>query len=328
MEVSSALRKFSNTSASGPSGIPYSVWNRVHKANERLVQSLFAPLLTNGYHPQAMKKANSIVLDKPGKPDNHTPSSFRIIVLLKTVSKILERLSALRHASATHSLGLLHSNQCGSLASLSCFDAVATLTQEVRLLDAASFKVLTRFLDVRGGFDNVCTNKLADILAKGGISAYLVAWIKSFLSKPQCRLIYQGAPKVFCPVALGTPQGSLMSPPLFVLYIASLHPTIPEGLAILYVDDLTLTVGSDSVRSNIRTHQHLFSVIQGLGADLRVALSVPKTELIHWRTPKDHSDIALVPIVINDMLFAPSQAVRGLGYWLTPTIQSSVHFWR
>ena len=117
-----------------------------------------------------------------------------------------------------------------------------------------------------GGFDNLCANKLANILAKGGVSAYLVAWIKTFRSKHQCRLSFQGAPKVFCPVAVGTPQGSPISPLLFMLYIASLHPTIPQGLVISYVDDLTLTVGSDSIRSNIRPLQHLFSIIQRQGA--------------------------------------------------------------
>jgi len=174
-EVSSALRKSSNTSAPGPSGIPYSIWKPVHEANERLLPTLFTPLLTHGYHPLAMKKANGIVLDKPGKPDYRTPASFRIIVLLETGSKILERLSALRLASTAHSLGLLHPNQCGSLAGLGSFDAVATLTHEVRLLQAASFKVSTLVLDVKGGFDNVCANKLANTLTKGGVSAYLVA---------------------------------------------------------------------------------------------------------------------------------------------------------
>jgi len=275
-----------------------------------------------------MKTANGIVLDKPGKPDYRTPASFRIIVSLETVSKILERLSALRLAAAARSLGLLHPNQCGSLAGLGSFDAVATLTHEVRLLQAASFKVSTLFLDVKGGFDNVCANKLASILTKGGVSAYLVAWIKSFLSSRQGCLIFQGAPKVFCPVAVGTPQGSPISPLLFVLYVASLHPTMPQGLAISYVDDLTITVSSDSVRSNIRALQYYFGIIQRRGADLGVAFSVPKTELIHWRTPKDCSDVSFAPIVINDMLFPPSQAVRWLGYWLTPAIQTSIHFRR
>jgi len=327
-EVSSALRKSSKTSAPGPSGIPYSIWKQVHKANERLLPSLFTPLLTHGYHPLAMKKANSIVLDKPGKPDYRTPASFRIIVLLETVSKILERLSALHLASAARSLGLLQPNQCGSLAGLGCFDAVATLTHEVRLLQAGCFKVSTLFLDVKGGFDNVCANKLANTLTKEGVAAYLVAWIKSFLSKRQCRLIFQAAPKVFCRVAFGTPQGSPISSLLFVLYIASLHPTIPQGLAISYVNDLTITVCSDSVRSNIRALQYFFGVIQRWGADLGVAFSVPKTELIHWRTLKDRSDVSFASIVINNMLFPPSQAVRWLGYWLTPTIHFAVHFLR
>ena len=247
---------------------------------------------------------------------------------LETVSKIIERLSALGLASAARSLGLLHPNQCGSLAGRGCFNAVATLTHEVRLLQAASFKVSTLFLDVKGGFDNVCANKLATILTSGGVSAYLVALIKSFISKRQCQLIFQGAPKVFCPVAVGTPQGSPISPLLFVLYIASLHPTIPQRLAISYVDDLTITVGSDSVRSNIRALQYYFGSIQRQGADLAVTFSVPKTELIHWRTPKDRSGVSFAPIVINDMLFSPSQAVRFLGYWLTPTLHSSVHFVR
>ena len=275
-----------------------------------------------------MKKANGIVLNKPCKPDYCTPSSFSLIVLLETVSKILKRHCALGLAAAARSLGLQHPNQVGCLAGLGCFDAVATLTHEVRLLQAASLKVSTLFLDVKGGFDNVCANKLAGILAKGGVSAYLVAWIKSFLSKRQCWLIFQGAAKIFCLVAVGTPQGSPISPLLFVLYIASLHPTIPQGLAIFYVDDLLLTVSSDSVQSNIHNLQHFFCVIQTQGANQGVALSVPKTVLIHWRTPKDRSDVSFPPIMISDMLFPLSQAVRWLGYWLTPTIQSSIHFRR
>jgi len=187
--------------------MPYSIWKEVHKANHRLRPSLLTPLLTHGYHLLGMKMANGIVLDKPGKPNYRTPASFRIIVLRETDSKILERLSALRLASATSSLGLLHPNQCGSQAGLGCFDAVATLTHEVLLLQAASFIVSTLFLDVKGGFDNICANKLANILTKGGVSPYLVAWIKSFLSKRQCRLFFHGARKIFCPVAVGTPQG-------------------------------------------------------------------------------------------------------------------------
>jgi len=327
-EPSSPLLKSSNTSASGPSGIPYSICKQVHKAHERLLPSLFTPLLTHGYHPLGLKKANGIVLDKPGKPDYHTPACFRIILLQETVSKICERLSALRQASAASSLGLLNPNQCGSRAWLGGFDAVVILIHEVRLLQPASFQVSTLFLDVEGGFDNVRANKRANILTRRGVSAYRIAWIKSFLSKRQCRLIFHGVPKVFCPVAGGTPQGSPISPLLFVLYIANLHSTIPQGLVISYVDNLTITLGADCVRSSIHGLQYYFGIIQRQGADMGVAVSVPKTKLIHWRTPKDSSDDSFAPIVINNMLFPPSQAVRWLGYWLTRTLHFSVYFVR
>ena len=192
-----------------------------------------------------MKKANGIVLDNPSKPDYRTPASFRIIVLLETISKILKRLSALCLTSAARCLGLLHPNQCGSQAGLGCFDAVATLTDQVRLLQPASFKVSTLFLDVKGGIDNVCANKLTNILSKGGVSAYLVAWIKSFLSKRQCRLILQGAPKVFCPVAVGTPQRSPICPVLWCfIWPASTRPS-PK----VWPFHLSTTIPSRSART-------------------------------------------------------------------------------
>ena len=193
-----------------------------------------------------------------------------------------------------------------SLAGLGCFEAVATFTHEIPLLQAASLKLSTLFLDVKGGFANICAKRLAGILAKGWVSAYLLAWIKSFRSKCLCRLNFQGTSMIFFLVAVGTPQGSPISPPLFVLYIASLHTTIPHGRAISYVNDLTLTVGSHCVGSNICNHQHLFSVTHRQGADLGVTFSVPKTVLIHLRTLNDCSDVSFTPIVINNSLFPPS----------------------
>ena len=95
-EISAALRKCSSASAPGRDTIPYSVWKRVHLTAPRILTDLLGPLLKSAYHPPSLKKANGIVLDKPGKPAYDLPASFRIIVLLQTVSKILERVVASR----------------------------------------------------------------------------------------------------------------------------------------------------------------------------------------------------------------------------------------
>jgi len=92
-EITLARSKSSNTSAPGPDLISYVVWKQVHRSCPSLLTNLLSPLIRYGHHPASLKKANGIVLDKPGKASYDTPASFRVIVLLETLSKILEELS-------------------------------------------------------------------------------------------------------------------------------------------------------------------------------------------------------------------------------------------
>jgi len=91
-EISTALARSSPSSAPGPDMTPNSVWKRVHRVAPHIILDLLAPLVAYGSHPVTLKKADGIVLDKPGKPLYDSPSSFRVIVLLQTFSKILERI--------------------------------------------------------------------------------------------------------------------------------------------------------------------------------------------------------------------------------------------
>ena len=154
-EIAAALAESSPSSAHGPDGVPYSVWKRLNVTNPSLLLDLLSPLVAFGYHPTTLKHPNGGVLDKPGKPSYNTPASFRINVLLKTISKVVERILTVRLTSLTRQAGLLHPNQCGCLPGLSTSDAAATLTHEVRTLQRPLLKVSTLFLDIKAGFDNV-----------------------------------------------------------------------------------------------------------------------------------------------------------------------------
>src|SRR5207302_11272131 len=181
--VTTVLRKCSPSSAPGPDSIPYSVWKVVHLTAPHLLMDLLGPPLQFGYHPESLKKANGVVLDKPGKPSYDSPSSFRIIVLLQTISKILERVGAYRLAEQARALGLIHRNQCGSLPALSSFDACLSLVSTAQTLQRPGLKVSSLFLDIKGGFDNVDSSVLTSFLSSKGTPGYLVAWIRSFLSQ-------------------------------------------------------------------------------------------------------------------------------------------------
>ena len=149
-EIGRALARSSPSSAPGPDMTPNSVWKRIHRVAPHMIQELLAPLVAHGFHPSALKTADGIVLDKPGKPSYDSPSSFHVIVLLQTFSKILERIMNSRLSCVAHVAGLLNPHQCGSLAGLSTSDATTTLTHEVRTLQMAGKKVSTLFLDIKG----------------------------------------------------------------------------------------------------------------------------------------------------------------------------------
>jgi len=167
------------------------------------------------------------------------------------------------------------------------------------------------------------------LLQENGVPHYMVAGISSFLSQRTCRLLFQGSPKTFSPVQVSTPQGSPISPLLFVIYVASAQIEIPEGLSLSYVDDFGLSAASTSYKTNVRAKQWAFGPIRACARARKVGFSAPKTELIHGRTPLQRDSAGApsrVPICLDGQIFPSLTCLRWLGYWLSPNLASSAHF--
>jgi len=181
----------------------------------------------------------------------------------------------------------------------------------VKALQTPCLKVPSLFLDIKTGFDNVNNSTLARILSEGGIPPYLISWVSSFLGERISTLVFQGAPGPPAPINVGAPQGSPISPLCFLIYVAPLHIRILRGLMLSYVDDFAQTPASLSYKGNIRRLQRLFRTIQARAAPLGIAFSVPKTELIHWRTTSQrHSRLCLSHIQLHGELFHPRDSLR------------------
>ena len=288
-EIKLAHSKSSPSSAPGPDGVPYSVWKKVNLVNTTMMLELLSPLVAFGYHHPSPKTINGVVLDKPGKSSYYSPAPFRIMVLLKTISKFLERLMTVKLSAITRSKGLLHDNQCGSLPGLSSSDVCLTLTHEVRTLQRPRLKVSTLFLAIKAGFDNGNTSTLSARLLASPVPSYMVDWVSSFLSERPCTLLFQGSPNLSSPVSVGTTQRSPFSPLLFHLYVSPLDMLILKGLMVSYVDDFSITLASPAHRGNICQLETLFNTVAARGRDIGVSFAVPKSELIHWRTPSQRS---------------------------------------
>ena len=79
----------------------------------------------------------------------------------------------------------------------------------------------------------------------------MIDWFSCFLAERTCTLVFQGSPNTPAAISVGTTQGSLISPLLFLIYVSPLHLKIPKGLMVSYVDDFSVTVASESLHTNI-----------------------------------------------------------------------------
>jgi len=311
-EIASALSKSSSLLAPGPDGIPYLTLKRVNNINPAMLLQVRSPMVSLGYHPASRKVADALVLDKPGKPSYELRSSFRIIVLLRLVSKMLERIIPAPLRLTAHSNGLIHHNQCSSLPGLTIYDACLTLVNDVKSLQLPGLQVSSLFLDIKAGFDNVDKVTLACILREGTIAPYLVSWIPSFLDECSCTLVFQGAPGTPAPLNVEAPQGSPISPHLFRIQVAPLNFRILCCLMLSYVNHFAVTVVSLSYRRNIHGLHGLFKTIKARAGRFGISLSIPKTELIHWRTPSQrHLQWCLLPIHLDGNLSTPGTPCSG-----------------
>src|SRR5205085_9704583 len=108
-------------------------------------------------------------------------------------------------------------------------DAVTALRHDVRTPHKRGLKASSLMLDVKGGFVHVHHSLLAALLRRAGILLSLRAWISSFLTDGMVALVFRGGPRDFLPAFMGTPQGSPLSPLLFLIYVRAFIGSREEG---------------------------------------------------------------------------------------------------
>uniref|UniRef100_A0A8H7K2N2 RNase H type-1 domain-containing protein n=1 Tax=Bionectria ochroleuca TaxID=29856 RepID=A0A8H7K2N2_BIOOC len=295
-EVENAVRRAAPNKAPGTDGITNAI---LHKTLDILLPSLcrlFNACLQVGYCPKHFKDTVTVVLRKPGKDDYSQPKAYRPIALLNTVGKAMDSIIANRLTYLADKYGLLPSQHTGGRKLASTEHAMHFLLQRIHQAWAEGQVASLLLLDVSGAYDNVSRERLLHNLRKRRICPKITGWVGSFLSDRSTTLKLQEYTAPSAPIQTGIPQGSPVSPILYLFYNADLIEICKteETEAVGYIDDVSILAVGPTAPRNCKTLKGINRKAEGWADKHGSQFAPAKYELVHFtRDPKANSTHAL-----------------------------------
>ncbi|KAG6463038.1 hypothetical protein O3G_MSEX013626 [Manduca sexta] len=197
---------------------------------------IFNLSLSQGIFPSVWKLATIIPIYKG--EDKSIPSNYRPISLLSILSKLLEKVVNKRLIFYLEQHKIISDNQFGFRQGFSTDDAVNLLTNNIAESLDKGLCCLGVFMDLAKAFDTVSIPILLRKLECIGIRGTALDWFSSYLNKRYQRVKIGSAMSQVLPICYGVPQGSILGPTLFSIYMNDiLRLQIPGANVVCYADD-------------------------------------------------------------------------------------------
>lgn len=237
-EVLSILNTFSYKKATGPDNIPM----RVLKENQDTLLPLLTKMTNNIIHSSIFPDNLKIARVKPvfKKGQTTDPNNYRPISILPALSKIIEKVLSKQIYNYFETHNLLSECQFGFRRNKNTTDATLDLVEYIYRNMESGIKTQGIFLDFSKAFDTVNHGLLIDKLLFYGFSSCACKLIKNYLTNRQQFVTLSDCRSTLQPVNIGVPQGSILGPLLFIIYINDLQYCTPSFNYILYADDTNL----------------------------------------------------------------------------------------
>lgn len=282
-EVERTILSLRADCATGWDGIPARILIACRNALVSPIMHICNISISSGVFPNGFKKAIVHPIYKNG--DRDSVNNYRPISILTSLSKILEKIINNRLINYLESQNILSNNQFGFRKNRSTEDAISTLVNFIAAKLDGKERCLGIFLDLSKAFDTVSIPILLLKLERLGIRGPAFEILKDYLSNRTQYVKIDNITSDEETISFGVPQGSILGPTLFIVYLNDLcQLKIPHCRIVTYADDTALLIdANDWQECRVRAEYALSAVTSWLNHNL-LTLNISKTQYITFST--------------------------------------------
>ena len=279
-EVKKAMTNLNPNKASGPDEINNKMLITAADIISTPLTKYFNRCLSQGKFPQKWKMANVSPIHKKGKKDEC--NNYRPISLLSCLGKLFERCVHSHLYNFITTNNLITKCQSGFMKGDSTINQlIAIHTNLVENFDKG-ITTQTVFFDISKAFDRVWHRGLLHKLEATGIRGKLLDWLQDYLTHRSQRVVLKGQSSVDLTVNSGVPQGSVLGPLLFLLYINDIVDNVNSTMK-LFADDTSFSLGMENADTRTTTLNTDLKKIDDWAKLWKVQFNESKTKLINTK---------------------------------------------
>ena len=309
-EIFLLISRMESKKAAGPNSIPVDILKLLNGKISPILASLFNLSFQHGVFPDILKISSVIPVFKKGS--KLECNNYRPISLISNISKLIEKLMYSRLYSFLELNKSISDLQFGFRTNHSTSHALLSLTERIReALDTGNFACGV-FIDLQKAFDSVDLDILVKKLNYYGIRGIPCNWFNSYLQNRKQFVTINGFKSSLKNIKYGVPQGSVLGPLLFLIFINDLKASVKNSTVHHFADDTNLLYTNKSLRTlSKKINYDLRGINDWLNAN-RISLNSDKTEYILFSHPNKAKTEEFV-IKINGKRLHHSSYVKYVG---------------
>lgn len=322
-EINQIISSLKNKSSAGYDEIPTFLIKKVGNSLSAPLSRIINLSLSKGVFPDKLKIAKVIPLYKADDPTLF--SNYRPISILPTFSKIYEKVMSAQITKYLNVNKFLYNRQYGFRNKHSTAMALIDLVDKISQSIDNNEYTIGIFLDFSKAFDTVNHHILTSKLNFYGITDTSLSLLQNYLSNRQQYVQLNDISSNFSSITCGVPQGSILGPLLFLIYINDLPNASKIFNAILFADDTNLFYSNKDLEMlNDTINSELAKISDWLRVN-RLSLNIKKTHFIVFTAINKKYDHNSLSVSINNLLISCKTSTKFLGIFLDQNLNWKTH---